>query len=186
MNVAVIFGLCFILVVGAQGSCEKSPSYGSSTGTAYQDNASNPCGMTVVGFNIRHGDFIDGLQMKYQNSTGHEVLGAWGGGSSTGSPVQVNIVGEQLKAITGMSCTSEKPYYSGTYIRQLIFTTIAFNGNVRVYGPYGDPTDSAEKASCHVFTIAGDVKSVFGKSVQSSPFGGDNLGAIGAYLSGCN
>ena len=185
MNVAVIIGLCFILAVGsasAQG-CMKSSSHGSSTGTGYEDNAGDPCGVTVTGFNIRHGELIDGLQIEYEDSAGQQVLGAWGGRTFGGSLVQIDFAsGEQLKAITGMSCTNQV-HYSGTYIRQLIFTTIASNGNVKVYGPYGDPTGSFEKAACQVFTIAGDVRSVFGKEVQSSS-SGDNLGAIGAYLSG--
>lgn len=41
---------------------------------------------------------------------------------------------------------------------------------------------TSEEASCRVFAIAGNIRSVFGKTVISLGSGEGNLGAIGAHL----
>ena len=160
----------------------KSPTHGSTNGTDYEDNADAPCEVNVVGFNIRHGEYINGLQMKYIDKSGKIILGAWGGRDDGGNLTQANFTyGEIIRGISGMTCTSTVHYF-GRYIRQLFFTAETENKITRVYGPYGEPTGQSEQASCSVFSIVGNIKSVFGKKVVSSSNGLENLGAIGAHL----
>lgn len=160
--------------------CVKSPSYGSTSGFYYEDNEGFPCDANIIGINIRHGDIVNGIQMLYLTSTNELILGKWGGENVDKGELTVIKLGygEMLRGITGVACTN----LFGTYIIDLAFIAETADRDSTVYGPYGRPDTGNEKSSCGLFVIAGNIKSVFGRTVMPVVNGTGLLGALGAHI----
>jgi hypothetical protein len=103
-------------------SHEPTPTRGGSGGSSFADNLTQTCQIrTVI---IRHGLYVDAIQVVWTTPTGQLITGPRrGGGGGTQSSFNLED-GEYIAAVVGRS---------GAYIDQLEFRT----NRGRRFGPYG-------------------------------------------------
>jgi len=100
----------------------QTSTRGGSGGSGFTDNLTETCQIrTVI---IRHGRYVDAIQIVWTTPTGQLVTGPRRGGGG-GARSSFNLAdGESIAAVVGRS---------GAYIDQLEFRT----NRGRLFGPYG-------------------------------------------------
>lgn len=144
--------------------------HGGGGGAPFSDQL--PDGARVCGVRIRHGQYVDGIQLSWVTADGTRVDGPYHGGQGGSEDSFTLAPGEQIDYITGRS---------GDLVDQLNFFTSLNNR----YGPYGgdggddfvvslragiDPLDESPEAK-----VIHPLTGICGRS-------GDLLDAIGFWL----
>jgi len=138
------------------GCTHAEGPYGGGGGSAFTELLDD-CEATVISGRVRHGKYIDGIQLTYQYANGqHHTGGSYGGTGGSESTFDIDVDGgERITTILGRS---------GRYVDRLQFIT----NTGRVIGPFGGSGGSAFTASdC-------ELHGIFGRS-------GRYLDAIGFY-----
>jgi hypothetical protein len=130
----------------------KSPQYGGGGGDPFDD--SSYIGNPITSITVRHGEYVDSIQVNYSGQQGPQH-GGGGGNADTISLAK----GEQVIAVVGRS---------GEYVDQIQFVTVSPGNVLRTYGPYGGTGGDP-------FYIIGTVDAFFGRS-------GSLLDAVGVWV----
>lgn len=129
----------------------QSNKYGGDGGSSWGDKEDITGPITRL--TIRHGEYIDALQITYGSTTGPKH------GGDGGSESEISLAsGEKIIAVVGRC---------GTYVDQLQFVTQKSDGTLSSYGPYGGHGGSP-------FFIIGSIAGFFGRA-------GTYLDGIGVY-----
>ena len=133
-----VIGLISYLCAPQQASAIGTAIFGGSGGTAFVDNVSRV--RRIARIEIRHGGYVDALQLTWEMEDGSRVQGPWRGGGG-GNLTQLELdPGETIVKITGRS---------GAYVDQLTFYT----NKGRMLGPYGGsggPSLRTSRRRCRV------------------------------------
>lgn len=115
-----------ILLSASQGALgqklSKSPLYGGSKGAEFSDKFSKTTKISKI--LVRHGDFIDAIQLTWAKESGGSLTGKLHGGSG-GSATNIELADDEyILRIEG---------YASYYVTQLTF----FTNQGNIYGPFG-------------------------------------------------
>lgn len=151
----------------------QSDMRGGSGGEPFSDQI--PDGARICAVLIRHGEYVDGIQLCWEMADGSVVFGPYHGGQGGTEDRFVLAPGERITAYT---CSS------GDLIDSLTFKTSAGN----VHGPYGGGGGQSFSVDYTEFqtwwdmwddggtgTSTGEVAGIFGRS-------GDVLDALGFWI----
>src|SRR5208337_4044720 len=119
---------------------------GGEGGTEFADKAL-PEGARVVGVKVRHGRWIDGIELIYRTADGQEEGLGWHGGDGGEEELFRLEEGEYITGMTGKA---------GTYIDSL--TIVTNKRRSKTYGGDGGDNTFDLRSSC------GEVTGFFGRS----------------------
>jgi hypothetical protein len=128
----------------AEGDRSKVGPVGGEGGTEFADKPL-PSGARVVGVKIRHGRWIDGIELLYKTADGKEEGLGWHGGQGGEEETFLLEDGEFITGITGKA---------GTYIDSLTIVTNKRKSKT-FGGDGGDNTFDLQKSGDHVTGLYG-------------------------------